>query len=101
MPDGKKTFQNAKRSKSIKMNRIKKIKSANVACSRIGLENAAAAWTIHLIAPLFAWKPVMQENPAEPACKMIKSKLIQGELFPELLADGSLQRPQTVAFLEA
>lgn len=82
-------------------NRLKKIKSANAVCTRIGLENAAAAWTIHLIAPLFAWKPVTQENPLEPAGKMAKSKLIQGELFPELLADGSLQRPQTVAFLQA
>jgi len=85
----------------MKKNRLKKLKTANAVRSRIGLENAAAAWTIHLIAPLFTWKPVMQEDPVEPACKMAKSKLIQGELFPELVADGSLQRPQTVAFLQA
>jgi len=85
----------------MKMNRIKKIKSANVVCSRIGLENAAAAWTVHLIAPLFTRKPAKEETPSEPLCKMAKSKLVQGELFPEQLADGSLRRPQPIGLLEA
>jgi hypothetical protein len=96
-----KIFRNAKRSKNMKMNRLKKLKTANAVSSRSGLGNAAAAWTLHLVAPLFTWEPATKENPSEQKGKMAKSELVQGELFPDQLADGTLRRPQPVGLLEA
>ena len=85
----------------MKKNRLKKLKTANAVRSRIGLENAAAAWTIHLVAPLFTWEPATQENSGQQVGKMAKSKLVQGELFPDHLAGGALQTAQTIGLLEA
>ena len=85
----------------MKTNTLKKINPALAIRSRIGLENTASAWTLHLVAPLFTWNPPPSAAPNEGENKKKKSHLVQGELFPDQLADGSLKRPQPVALLEA
>ena len=74
----------------MKTNTLENINSVITLRRRSGLENIASPWTLHLVAPLFTWNP-----------KSKKSDLLQGELFPKQLADGSLKRPQPVALLEA
>ena len=74
----------------MKTNTLEKINPVIAIRSQSGLENTAAAWTLHLIAPLFAWNPEIK-----------KSHLVQGELFPKQLEDGSLKKLQPVALLEA
>jgi hypothetical protein len=74
----------------MKINTLEKINPVIAIRRQSGLENTAASWTLHLIAPLFTWNP-----------KPEKSHLVQGELFPKQLEDGSLKKPQPVAFLEA
>lgn len=60
-----------------------------------------APWTRVVATPLFGWKPTHRRAPNEGENKKKKSHLVQGELFPDQLADGSLKRPQPVALLEA
>ena len=60
-----------------------------------------APWTRVVATPLFGWKPTNRRAPNEGENKKKKSHLLQGELFPDQLADGSLKRPQPVALLEA
>jgi hypothetical protein len=74
----------------MKINTLEKINPVIAIRRQSGLENTAAAWTLHLIAPLFTWNPEIK-----------KSHLVQGELFPKQLEDGSLKKPQPVALLEA
>ena len=74
----------------MKTNTLENINPVVTMRRRSGLENIASAWTLHLVAPLFTWNPESK-----------RSDLLQGELFPKQLADGSLKRPQPVALLEA
>ena len=74
----------------MKVNTLENIKPVTAIRRQSGLENIAAAWTLHLVAPLFTWSPEIE-----------KSHLVQGELFPKQLEDGSLKKPQSVTLLEA
>ena len=74
----------------MKINTLEKINPAIAIRRQSGLENNAAAWTLHLVAPLFTWNP-----------KFEKSHLVQAELFPKQLEGGSLKKPQPVALLKA
>ena len=81
----------------MKTNTLEYINPAISMRRRSGLENIASAWTLHLVAPLFAGNP----TPNGKEAKNGKSLFVQGELFPEQLKDGSMKKSQPVAVLES
>ena len=64
-----------------------------------GCSDGLAPWTRGVATPLFGWSPAPLAD--QNGQKSKKSHLVQGELFPDQLADGSLKKPQPVALLEA
>ena len=81
----------------MKINTLKKINPTISMRKRSGLENTASAWTLHLVAPLFTGNP----RPNGKESKNGKCLFVQGELFPELLKDGSMKKSQPVTLLES